>query len=143
MAGRTSYGDRPGGDATRLGTRETQVMDHLGTLETQVMDHLWMHGVTTVAQLMAALPGAPAYTTIATVLNNLRKKRLVARRKDGHASLYEARISREEYTARVVDRVFDASGDREAAMLHFMNRMGHDDLELLREFLRERSETGE
>lgn len=72
------------------------------------------------------------------MLTNLRRKRLVTRRKDGHASLHSATMSHEEYTAHVVDRALDASGNREAVMLHFVNRMGDEDVALLQEFLRAR-----
>lgn len=127
MAGSSATENPGGGDPTRL-----------GSLELQVMELLWAGGEATVEQLRNALPGVPAYTTIATVLTNLRRKKLVTRRKDGHASLHSATMSHEEYTARVVDRALDASGNREAVMLHFVNRMGDDDVALLQEFLRAR-----
>ena len=108
----------------------------LGTLEAQVMDLLWSGGERfTVRALIDRLPADPAYTTIATVLGNLRKKGLVCTQKDGHATLYAACRSREEHTASIMEHALDASGDRAASMLHFVRGMPASDLELLRNFL--------
>lgn len=131
-------GRKPGDDDTRRADRL-----RLGTLETQVMDVLWTGGAFAVRDLIDRLPNSPAYTTIATVLTNLRKKGLVKQRKKGRASLYEARLSREEYAAQVMEQALDTSGDRAASMLHFVNRMPEDDLDLLRDFLRGHHPEGE
>ena len=39
----------------------------LGALEAQVMDVLWDHGPATVREVIEHLPSDPAYTTIATL----------------------------------------------------------------------------
>lgn len=114
----------------------------LGALEAQVMELLWEGGAFSVAQLQSRLPGDPAYTTIATVLTNLRRKGLVSLSKDGHASLYTALLSREEHAALLMEHALDSSGDRAASMLHFVDRMDDDDLDLLRDFLKGRDEEG-
>ena len=44
----------------------------LGELEQQVMDLLWEASPRSVRDVMDALPHSPAYTTIATVMQNLR-----------------------------------------------------------------------
>lgn len=115
----------------------------LGALEAQVMEQLWDGGAFSVAQLQARLAGNPAYTTIATVLTSLRRKGLVALSKDGHASLYTAILSREEHAALIMEHALDSSGDRVASMLHFVDRMDDEDLELLRDFLKDRDAEGD
>lgn len=107
----------------------------LGALETQVMDLLWEGGGFTVRDLIDRLPSNPAYTTIATVLGNLRKKSLVCTRKDGHTTLYGACVSREAHAANIMEHALEASGDREASILHFVNSMPEEDLRLLRQHL--------
>ncbi len=49
----------------------------LGELEQQVMDLLWDAHPRSVRDVMYALPHNPAYTTIATVMQNLKLKEMV------------------------------------------------------------------
>lgn len=107
----------------------------LGALEAQVMDLLWGGSPMTVRALIERIPSDPAYTTIATVLGNLRKKELVCTRKDGHTTLYTACVSREEHAARLMEHALNESGDRASSILHFVEGMPESDLQLLREFL--------
>lgn len=107
----------------------------LGALESQVMDLLWEGGSFTVRGLIDRLPSDPAYTTIATVLGNLRKKGLVCTGKDGRTTLYGACVSRDEHTARIMAHALDESGDREAAILRFVDGIPDADLETLRRHL--------
>lgn len=113
----------------------------LGALERQIMDRLWGDEELTVRELMEQLPTEPAYTTVATVLANLKKKRLVCTRKEGYSTRYFACVAREELTARRIEHELDASGDRAASMLHFVKSLTNTDLDLLRRFLEQR-ETG-
>lgn len=107
----------------------------LGALEAQVMDLLWAGDSFTVRGIIDRLPSEPAYTTIATVLSNLRKKGLVCTGKDGHSTLYGACLSRQEHTARIMEHALNDSGDRVASILRFVDNMPEDDLRLLREHL--------
>ncbi|HIY66124.1 MAG TPA: BlaI/MecI/CopY family transcriptional regulator [Candidatus Agrococcus pullicola] len=107
----------------------------LGELEAQIMDLLWSGESMTVRDIINRLPGEPAYTTIATVLSNLRKKELVCTGKDGHSTLYGACLTREEHTARAMRHALDASGNRKASILHFVEGMSEADQQLLRDFL--------
>lgn len=99
------------------------------------MGLLWSGEAFTVRSIMDRLPSNPAYTTIATVLGNLRKKELVCIRKEGHTSLYAACVSREDHAARIMEHAINASGDRTASILRFVDGMPEDDLRLLREHL--------
>ena len=84
-----------------------------------------------------------AYTTVMTVLENLHRKGLVEREKDGRAFKYVASVSQEQYTAELMDGALAGSGDRGAALLHFVERMSATELAELREALgRLHDETG-
>lgn len=107
----------------------------LGALEAQVMELLWKGDTFTVRGLIDQIPSEPAYTTIATVLVNLRKKQLVSTKKDGHTTLYAACVSRDEHTARIMEHALNESGDRAASILRFIDSMPEDDLRMLREHL--------
>lgn len=112
----------------------------LGALEAQVMDVLWDHGPVTVRQVIERLPSDPAYTTIATVLANLDRKHLVTISKTRRSTLYGPRLSRHEYAAQQMEQVLQASGNRTASILQFVDSMPEADLELLRSYLRGKDE---
>lgn len=107
----------------------------LGALEAQVMDILWADGPITVRGIIDALPSTPAYTTISTVLANLRKKGIVCTGKDGHHTLYNACVSREEQAARIMEHALSESGDRAASIRHFLENMPEEDIQTLRTYL--------
>lgn len=75
----------------------------LGELETRVMELLWSEHPISVRTACDRLGGTHAYTTIMTTLDRLHKKRLLRRRKDGNAFLYEPAMDRAEYQRRVVE----------------------------------------
>lgn len=117
-------------------------MRNLGTLEAEVMRHLWArNGAASVRDVLDLLnqsrpKHALAYTTVMTVLENLRRKGFIARRKDGRAFRYRPSLSREQHTAELLDGALDGSTDRGAALLHFVERLSPQELEELREALR-------
>lgn len=110
----------------------------LGALESQVMDLLWDDGPSTIRGLIERLPGEPAYTTIATVLTNLHRKKLVTPRKKGRSTVYGARGTREEHVASLMSDALGGSRDRAASILHFAESIPDAELDLLREFLQRR-----
>jgi len=112
----------------------------LGDLEAQVMDLLWEGNALTVRAIIDRLASQHAYTTIATVLSNLRKKQLVCTQKERHTTLYGACVSREEHATSLMEHALDTSGDRTASILHFVNNMPESDLRLLREHLLSKGE---
>lgn len=112
----------------------------LGALEAQVMDVLWDHGSSTIREVIEKLPSEPAYTTIATVLTNLDRKRLVTIIRQNHSTRYSARISRHEHAAALMEQVLQASRDRAASILQFVDSMPEQDLDLLRDYLDRRDQ---
>ncbi|WP_051198523.1 BlaI/MecI/CopY family transcriptional regulator [Gordonia shandongensis] len=108
----------------------------LGTLEQQVMNVLWDRGSSTIREIIDELPTEPAYTTIATVLRNLERKHLVGAHRRRRSVRYHARHSRDVHAANLMSQALDASGDRAASILHFVEGISDDDAALLREYLR-------
>lgn len=115
----------------------------LGPLERQVMEILWDHGARSVRQVIDLLPTDPAYTTIATVLSNLKRKRYVRTRRDGRSSLYEPLLSRADHDAAVMGGVLAASRDRSATILRFADSMSAEDIDLLKDYLRRQESDGQ
>src|SRR5260370_23115170 len=115
---------------TRLGDLERAVMDHLGsTPEPQ-----------TVRQGDEALSARRdvVYTTIMTVLQRLAKKNLVSQIRDDRAHRYAPVHGRDELVAGLMVDALDQAadtGDRQAALVHFVERVGADEAEALQRAL--------
>jgi predicted transcriptional regulator len=81
-----------------------------------------------------------AYTTIMTVLQRLAKKNLVVQHRDDRAHRYAPTHGRDELVAGLMvdalDQVSD-SGSREAALVHFVERVNADEADALRRALAE------
>lgn len=113
----------------------------LGDLERAVMDHLWdSEGPQTVRQVHAALCANRelAYTTVMTVLQRLARKSLVEQIRDDRAHRYAPTNGRDELVAALMVDALDQaadSGDRRAALVHFVERVGADEADALRRAL--------
>ncbi|MEU3050340.1 BlaI/MecI/CopY family transcriptional regulator [Streptomyces sp. NPDC006984] len=87
----------------------------LGELEAVVMDLIWGAGVPlTVRETREALCAggrSPAYTTVSTVLDNLRRKDFLAVQADGRAYRYSPLLSRAEYGADLALHGLDVGGE--------------------------------
>ncbi|QZT64950.1 BlaI/MecI/CopY family transcriptional regulator [Mycolicibacterium austroafricanum] len=117
-------------------------LTRLGELERSVMDHLWSAGEPqTVRQVHEALAAHRdlAYTTIMTVLQRLAKKNLVVQHRDDRAHRYAPTHGRDELVAGLMVDALDqaAAGSREAALVHFVERVGADEAAALRRALAE------
>jgi predicted transcriptional regulator len=118
-------------------------LTRLGDLERAVMDHLWsaQHSQT-VRQVHEALSESRdlAYTTVMTVLQRLAKKNLVSQIRDDRAHRYAPVHGRDELVAGLMVDALDQAADtggRQAALVHFVERVGTDEAEALRRALDE------
>ena len=113
----------------------------LGALERAVMDQLWDQGEPqTVRQVHDGLRTERelAYTTVMTVLQRLARKDLVVQIRDDRAHRYAPTHGRDELVAGLmVDALAQAadSDDRQAALVHFVERVGADEADALRRAL--------
>ena len=113
-------------------------MRRFGELEAAIMDRLWQRGSPAlVREVMEDLQGerALAYTTVMTVMENLRRKGWLRRERDGRAWRYEPTGSRSGYTAALMNEALGTSPDRRSALAHFVLQMNPRDAAALREAL--------
>jgi predicted transcriptional regulator len=93
------------------------------------MEHIWAAGESSVRDVMSALNESldndRAYTTYMTIMERLRKKGLLLRRRDGKTNYFRPAHAREDYIssrARAeVDELVAQYG--EVALSHFARRM--------------------
>ncbi len=119
----------------RKGTR----VPALGDLEAQVMRRIWARGQpATVRDIVGDLQGERpvAYTTVMTVMDNLRKKGWLRRQADGRAYRYEPLVSGEEYGAGLMRQALAASSDRAAVLMRFIGEMSAEEASALEEAYR-------
>ena len=116
-------------------------LNRLGDLERAVMDQLWDTGQPqTVRQVHEALSARRdlAYTTVMTVLQRLARKDLVVQIRDERAHQYAATRGRDELVAGLMVDALDQaadSEDRRAALMHFVEQVGADEADALRDAL--------
>ena len=114
-------------------------MRALGELEAQVMRKIWARpGPVTVRDIVGDLERERpiAYTTVMTVMDNLRKKGWLRRQQDGRAYRYEPAVSGEEYSAGVMRQALAASSDRAGTLMHFIGELSADEATALAEAYR-------
>ncbi|MFF8847628.1 BlaI/MecI/CopY family transcriptional regulator [Streptomyces sp. NPDC015127] len=99
----------------------------LGDLEDTVMTHLWgaraPMAVREVQDVLRAEGRALAYTTVATVMDNLHAKGLVERSRSGRAFRYTGVGSRAEYAASLMKQAWERSGDATACFVALLSAM--------------------
>lgn len=95
----------------------------LGELEAELMELLWAAGEPLgVRELAGLLPGPRrAPTTLVTVLTHLMDKGLVERAGDGRRYTYRPAGDPDQLTARAIERLLTAAGDRRAVLAHLVN----------------------
>jgi predicted transcriptional regulator len=101
-------------------------MKQLGQLEAVVMHRLWEWSrPVSVREVVDDLQHEReiAYTTVMTVMDNLHRKGLVAREKDGRAYRYTAAMSREDHAAGLLEDVLAQTPDRSATLLNFVGHL--------------------
>jgi len=109
-----------------------------GELEAAIMDRVWAAAKPVlVREIWAALrpEREPAYNTVLTVVEILYRKGWLTRQRDGRAYRYAATVSREDYTAGLMDEALEDSADRVAALRSFVGRIDPAEARQLRTML--------
>ncbi len=108
------------------------------------MEVLWARqeagdGAATARDVSRALAGDRdlAHTTVMTVLDRLTKKGFLVRERDGRAWRYQPAASRESYVAELMLGALNQTGDRDAALTHFVRSVSQDEIAVLRQALEE------
>ena len=109
-----------------------------GALEAEVLDLLWASSrPLTARDLVEAMDGALAYTTVMTVLTRLWEKDLLAREPVGRAYAYRPRYTEAEVRARDMREVLRRARDRRAVLSHFVDDLSAREARALRAMLDE------
>ena len=114
-------------------------MRMLGELEARVMRRIWdRDGPVTVRDITDDLrrDRPIAYTTVMTVMDNLRKKGWLRRTDHGRAYRYEPIVSGDEYSADVMRQGLAASSDPAAALMRFVGELSAEEASALEEAYR-------
>ncbi|GAA4857435.1 BlaI/MecI/CopY family transcriptional regulator [Saccharopolyspora cebuensis] len=114
-------------------------MHNLGPLESAVMALLWeADDALSVRQVVEGLLDRDlAYTTVATVLDNLHRKRWVDRERLGRVWFYRPRVQASEHAAALMREALATSGSPRATFLKFVGEISEEDAAVLRELLDE------
>ncbi len=76
-------------------------MEKLTKQEEEVMQRIWQLGSCTVKDIVALLPEPqPPYTTVASVVQNLKRKEFVSQGRRGNTYVYEPAIKESDYKRR-------------------------------------------
>jgi predicted transcriptional regulator len=67
----------------------------LTNAEHRIMEVIWARGSATVAEVVEALDGKDAYTTILTLIRILKAKGYLSRRKEGRAHVFTPAVDRD------------------------------------------------
>jgi predicted transcriptional regulator len=93
----------------------------LSRRERQIMDILYRQGRATAAEVMAALPGEPTYSTVRTQLRVLEEKGHVRHEEQGLRYVYSPAVprtaARKSALRHLVETFFDGSAERAVAAL--------------------------
>jgi predicted transcriptional regulator len=100
--------------------------------ELEILKVLWELGPSSVrgvhGQLAGREPGL-AYNTVQTMLRVMEEKDLVRHEQAGRTFIYTARFTRDESTARFLDRVFDGAVAQLVQSLLRSERISGDELD--------------
>ncbi len=112
----------------------------LGPLESEVMEVVWSRGEVTVREVYDQVRAAKdlAYTTVMTVMHNLQRKGMLARRVRGQVHTFRPLLTREEFIGREVAGMLDRLLENfsEPVLAHLMDRLSRSDPKRLEELER-------
>lgn len=111
-------------------------MRSFGELEAKIMGVVWAaQSPVTVQHVVDSLADAAhevAYTTAITVIERLRSKGWLDRKRQGRSYLYVATRDEARYTAWLMGEALGASSDRSAALLSFTDTLSPAEVDALR-----------
>jgi predicted transcriptional regulator len=85
----------------------------LTNAEHRIMEVIWAKGAATVAEVVEALEGKDAYTTILTLMRILKAKGYLSSRKEGRAFVFVPKVDRDTAAQKAVQQLlskfFDGS----------------------------------
>ena len=94
----------------------------LTNAEHRIMEVIWARGAATVADVVEALDGKDAYTTILTLMRILKTKGYLSTRTQGRAHVYTPRVDRDTAARKAVHQLLSKffSGSASELVLTFL-----------------------
>src|SRR3954454_15202824 len=94
----------------------------LTNAEHRIMEVIWARGAATVAEVVEALKGRDAYTTILTLMRILKAKGFLTSRKEGRAFVFAPKVDRDTVARTAVDQLLSKffSGSPSELVLSFL-----------------------
>jgi BlaI family transcriptional regulator, penicillinase repressor len=94
----------------------------LTNAEHRIMEVLWARGSATVAEVVEALDGRDAYTTILTLMRILKAKGYLTTRKEGRAHVFTPRVDRDTAARKAVHQLLSKffAGSASELVLSFL-----------------------
>src|SRR5438128_9071862 len=94
----------------------------LTNAEHRIMEVIWARGSATVAEVVEALKGKDAYTTILTLMRILKTKGYLSTRKEGRAHVFTPRVDRDTVARKAVHQLLSKffSGSPSELVLSFL-----------------------
>lgn len=118
-------------------------MPKFGDLESAIMHEVWQaDGPLLVRDVLDGLGGKPAYNTVQTVMEILRRKGWLTKERDGRAFRYSPAATRDDYVSGLVGEALSLTDDRTSALVGFVGRMQPSEADELLRLLRSAQETG-
>src|ERR1044071_359256 len=77
----------------------------LTNAEHRIMEVIWARGSATVAEVVEALEGKDAYTTILTLMRILKTKGYLGARQEGRAFVFAPKVDRRTAARKAVDQL--------------------------------------
>jgi predicted transcriptional regulator len=90
--------------------------------EHRIMEVVWARGSATVAEVVEALEGKDAYTTILTLMRILKAKGYLSSRKEGRAFIFVPKVDRDTVARKAVHQLLSKffSGSPSELVLTFL-----------------------
>ena len=112
----------------------------LTNAEHRIMEVIWAKGSATVAEVVDALKGKDAYSTILTLMRILKAKGFLATRKEGRAFVFTPKVDRDTAARKAVHQLLSKYflGSPSALVLTFLREeeITPDELDELKQRIR-------
>ena len=119
----------------------------LTNAEHRIMEVIWARGSATVAEVVEALEGKDAYTTILTLMRILRAKGYLSFRKEGRAHVFTPRVDRQTMARKAVHQLLAKffAGSASELVLTFLREeeITSEELETIKERISEAADNHE
>jgi len=116
----------------------------LTNAEHRIMEVIWARGSATVAEVVDALKGKDAYTTILTLMRILKEKGYLSSRKEGRAFVFVPKVDRNTEARKAVHQLLSKfySGSPSELVLSFLREeeLTPEELDELKQKIRDSGE---